>query len=55
MVEGGLSMLRDGGDEVFGSRAGGLNVLGADFEDFFEVHPNIGKFALQEDENLGLR
>ncbi len=46
MVEGGLSVLGDGGDEIFGSRARGLNVLGADFEDFFEVHPDVGELAL---------
>ena len=46
-------MLRDGRDEVFGSRAGGLDVFGADFEDFFEVYAYVGEFTLQKDDNLG--
>lgn len=47
-------MLGDGGNEVFGSRAGSLNVLGTDFKDFFEVHPDVGELALQEDDDLEL-
>ena len=39
-------MLRDRGDEVFGSGAGGLDVFRADFEDFFEVYADVGEFAL---------
>ena len=45
-------MLRDGGDEVLSAGAGGLDVFRADFEDFFEVHADVGEFALEEDHNL---
>ena len=53
-VECRLSMLRDGGDEVFGAGAGGLDVFRADFEDFFEVYADVGEFALEEDDNLAV-
>ena len=48
-------MRGDGGDEVFGAGAGGLDVFCADLEDFFEVDGNVCQFTLEEDNDLSTR
>ena len=45
-------MCGDGGNKILGSRSGGLNVLRADFEDFFEVDTHINELALQEYDDI---
>lgn len=48
----GTGLLGDGGDEVVLSGARGLDVFGADFEDFFEVDADVGEFALEEHDDV---
>lgn len=48
----GAGLLGDGGDEVVLSGARGLDVLGADFEDFFKVDADVGEFALQQHDDV---
>ena len=52
MLEGVLAASRDGGDELVGAGARGLDVLGADFEDLFEVCRHVRDFVLQEEDDI---
>ena len=40
----------DGRDEILRPRAGGLDVLCADFKDIFEIDGDVCEFALEEED-----
>ncbi len=49
---GHLGVRGDRGDEVFGARSRGLNVLGPHLEHLFEVDRYVGQLSLQQHHDL---
>ena len=51
-VDWGVRGGADGGNELVGAGARGLDVFCALFEDVFEADANVGEFALEEEHDL---